>query len=96
LPAPTRRRSETTKEENTADDKEYNLLIKNVRMVRPNIDSVEDVDIAVKDVKIHRTGINIDADIALVHPGETRFIDSKESESGQGYTPSKAWRRMPA
>lgn len=51
-----------TKEEVMDDGKEYDLLIKNVRMVRPNVDSIADVDIAVKDGKIHHTGANFNAD----------------------------------
>ena len=39
-----------------ADEKQYDLLIKNARIVRPNADSVEESDIAVKDGKIMRSG----------------------------------------
>ena len=38
-----------------ADNKQYDLLIKNVRIVRPNADSVLESDIAVKDGRIMPT-----------------------------------------
>jgi len=63
-----------TKEENMADGKEYDLLIKNVRMVRPNLDSIENADIAVKDGKIHRTGVNLNDDASSeVYEGSGRL-----------------------
>ena len=42
----------------------YDLLIKNVRIVRPQVSSVETGDIAVRDGKIVSTGTQIPADSA--------------------------------
>ncbi|UCD82450.1 MAG: dihydroorotase family protein [Desulfobacterales bacterium] len=57
-----------------ADNMQYDLLIQNVRLVRPNVDSVEESDIAVKDGKIRRIGPGIDADAsAEVYDGQDRL-----------------------
>jgi len=57
-----------------ADNMQYDLLIKNVQLVRPNVDSVEESDIAVKDGKIRRIGPGIDADAsAEVYDGRDRL-----------------------
>lgn len=56
------------------DKKQYDLLIKNVRIVRPNADSVEASDIAVKDGKIMRIGPGIETDAsAEVYDGQGRL-----------------------
>jgi allantoinase len=52
----------------------YDLLIKNVRLVRPNADAVADADIAVKDGIIDRIGVNLDVKEALdVYDGKGRL-----------------------
>lgn len=57
-----------------ADKKQYDLLIKNVRIVRPNADSVQESDIAVKDGKIMRIGPGLETDAsAEVYDGQDRL-----------------------
>ncbi|CAB1066097.1 Allantoinase (EC [Olavius sp. associated proteobacterium Delta 1] len=57
-----------------ADKKQYDLLIKNVRIVRPNADSVQASDIAVKDGKIMRVGPGLDTDAsAEIYDGQGRL-----------------------
>ena len=57
-----------------ADGKQYDILIKNVRLVRPNVDSIVDTDIAVKDGTIDRIGVNLDADASVeVYDGNGRL-----------------------
>jgi len=57
-----------------ADKKQYDLLIKNVRIVRPNADSVQASDIAVKDGKIMRIGPGIETEAsAEVYDGQERL-----------------------
>lgn len=51
--------------------KTYDLLIRNVRLVRPNETSVESGDIAIKDGKIARLGRDLPAD------GAARVIDGR-------------------
>ena len=52
----------------------YDLLIKNVRLVRPNADAIADADIAVKDGIIDRIGVNLDVEEALdVYDGKGRL-----------------------
>jgi len=51
-------------EEDMADNKEFDLLIKNVRIVRPNTDSVESGDIGVKDGKIVLTAAELPTEAA--------------------------------
>ena len=56
------------------DKKQYDLLIKNVRIVRPNADSVEESDIAVKDGKIMHIGPGIETEAsAEVYDGQDRL-----------------------
>ena len=56
------------------EGKEYDLLIKNVRLVRPNVDAIMDTDIAVKDGTIDHIGINLDADTSFeVYDGKGRL-----------------------
>jgi allantoinase len=57
-----------------ADEKQYELLIKNVRLVRPNTDSVEESDIGVKDGKIVRIGPDLDTNASVeVYDGRNRL-----------------------
>jgi len=57
-----------------ADNKKYDLLIKNVRIVRPTADSVTESDIAVKDGKIMRIRPGLDTDVAAeVYDGQGRL-----------------------
>lgn len=57
-----------------ADGKQYDLLVKNVRLVRPNVGSIVDTDIAVKDGTIDRIGTNLDADASVeVYDGNGRL-----------------------
>ena len=57
-----------------ADGKQYGLLVKNVRLVRPNVGSIVDTDIDVKDGTIDRIGINLDADASVeVYDGKGRL-----------------------
>lgn len=43
---------------------QYDLLVKNVRVVRPNQDSVETKDVAIKDGKFAKIADNIAAEEA--------------------------------
>ena len=57
-----------------ADNKQYDLLIKKVRIVRPNADSVLESDIAVKDGKIMHINPGLKADEATeVYDGQDRL-----------------------
>lgn len=47
-----------------ADSKEFDLLIKNVEVVRPNTDSVESGDIAIKDGKVARISAELPSESA--------------------------------
>ena len=54
--------------------KEFDLLIKNVRVARPNGTDTEDLDIAIKDGKFARLGADIAADSAAeVYDGQDRI-----------------------
>jgi allantoinase len=48
----------------------YDLLIKNVRVVRPNASSVEDADIAITGEKFSHIGTNIAAEAKTVYDGK--------------------------
>ncbi len=53
--------------------KEFDLLIKNVRVARPNGTDTEDLDIAIQDGKFARLGADIAADSAAqVYDGQNR------------------------
>ena len=56
------------------DNKQYDLLIKNVRIVRPTVDSVTESDIAVKDGKIMHIRPSLNTDVAAeVYDGQGRL-----------------------
>jgi len=56
------------------DKKQYDLLIKNVKIVKPNTDSVIDSDIAVKDGKILHIRPDLNADLSTeVYDGRARL-----------------------
>ena len=57
-----------------ADNKEFDLIIKNVRVVRPNADTVEAADIAISGGKIAQIGPDLSADAAVeVYDGQDRL-----------------------
>jgi len=56
------------------DKKQYDLLIKNVRVARPHADSAEESDIALKDGKIRRIGPDLDTDASVeIYDGRGRL-----------------------
>jgi len=56
------------------DDKQYDLIIKNVRVVRPRVEAVQDSDIAVKDGMIVAAGPELDTGAAAeVYDGQGRL-----------------------
>ena len=57
-----------------AENKEFDLVIKNVRVVRPEADAIEDADIGISDGKIARIGPDLDAATAAeVYDGQDRL-----------------------
>jgi len=56
------------------DKKQYDLLIKNVRIVRPHADAAEESDIAVKDGKIIHIGPGLNSDASVeIYDGRGRL-----------------------